>query len=124
MTGHKGLKIYKFVHYISLIYPFNRNKDFKMYDKIYYPYPATNSRFKYFIITPTGHKVNFGASGYEDFTIHKDPERKQRYIIRHQKRENWDKSGINTAGFWSRWLLWNLPTIKDSYKDIQKRFNI
>lgn len=93
-----------------------------MYNKIYYPYEATNKRFKFFIITSTGNKIHFGASGYEDFTTHKDKKRKELYINRHQKRENWGKSGINTAGFWSRWLLWNKPTLNESYKDIQKRF--
>ncbi len=68
-------------------------------------------------------KCLFGASGYSDFTIHKDGERKLRYIKRHNN-ENWTKSGINSAGFWSRWLLWNLPTISASYQDIKKRFNI
>lgn len=93
-----------------------------MYDKQYYPYPSTDSTHKYFIITSSGRKLNFGRKGYEDFTIHKDSERKQRYIDRHQKRETWGKSGIDTAGFWSRWLLWNKPTIKESYEDIKKRF--
>ena len=89
---------------------------------IYYPYPATDGRHKYYIITDTGQKLNFGASGYSDYTIHKDKERKQRYISRHKRNENWTKSGINTAGFWSRWLLWNKPTIEESYKDIEQRY--
>ena len=29
-----------------------------------------------------GKKVSFGASGYSDFTQHKDEDRKQRYIAR------------------------------------------
>ena len=29
--------------------------------------------------------VPFGAKGYSDFTLHKNPERKQRYIQRYQK---------------------------------------
>jgi len=33
--------------------------------------------------------VSFGASGYSDYTQHKDPERKQRYLNRHKKKENW-----------------------------------
>ncbi len=53
------------------------------------------------------------------FTIHKDEERKLRYIKRHNN-ENWTKSGINSAGFWSRWMLWHLPTISLSYQDIKK----
>jgi hypothetical protein len=65
-------------------------------------------------------KFNFGASGYSDFKIHKDEARKQRYINRHKNNENWSKSGIDTAGWWSRWLLWNLPSISASYQDIKK----
>ena len=30
------------------------------------------------------------------------------------------KSGIDASGFWSRWKLWNLPTIKNSYNDINE----
>lgn len=68
--------------------------------------------------------VHFGAEGYSDYTKHKDPERKQRYITRHKKRENWGKSGINTAGFWSRWLLWGEPTLTASKKAIEKKFGV
>ena len=68
--------------------------------------------------------IHFGAKGYEDFTTHKDEERKQRYIERHRKREEkfWNKSGIDTPSFWALFLLWNKPTIKESYADIKKRF--
>ena len=89
---------------------------------LYYPYPANDGKHKYYIITSSGRKIYFGAKGYSDYTIHKDPQRKQRYIERHKDKENWTKSGINTAGFWSRWLLWNKPTIETSYNDIKKRF--
>jgi hypothetical protein len=39
--------------------------------------------------------------------------------MKRQMNENWSKSRIETAGFWSRWLLWNKSTIKESYKDIK-----
>ena len=90
----------------------------------YYPYKSDKPNKKYYIITNNNKKVYFGASGYSDFTIHKDEARKQRYINRHQNNEGWSKSGIDTSGFWSRWILWHLPTIKESYQDIKKRFNI
>jgi hypothetical protein len=90
--------------------------------KYYCPYPANDGKHKYFIMTKSGKHIYFGAVGYSDFTIHKDPDRKQRYINRHDKNENWTKSGIDSAGFWSRWLLWNKPSIKASYEDIKKRF--
>ena len=54
--------------------------------------------------------LSFGAVGYSDYTIHKDFERKERYVARQSKHEDWHKSGLYTAGFWSRWLLWNLPS--------------
>ena len=93
-------------------------------NKIYYPYPANDGKHKYYIITKSGKKIKFGALGYSDFTQHKDEARKQRYINRHKKNETWTKSGIDTRGFWSKWLLWNLPSIKESYADIKRRFNI
>ena len=66
----------------------------------------------------------FGQAGASDMTQHKNEARKILYINRHKNNENWSKSGADTAGFWSRWLLWNKPTIKESYMDIKKRFNI
>ena len=75
-------------------------------------------------MTKDNKKVYFCASGYSEFTIHKDEARKQRYINRHKNNEDWTKSGIDTAGFWSRWLLWNKKTIQDSYKDIKNNFKI
>jgi len=29
-----------------------------------------------------------------------------------------------TKGFWSRWILWNKPTIDESINDIENRFGI
>ncbi len=69
-------------------------------------------------------KVYFGQASASDFTNHKNEQHKQLYINRHKNNENWTKSGINSAGFWSKHLLWNLPTITASYQDIKKRFNI
>lgn len=79
---------------------------------------------KFMVLTPSGKRVYFGATGYSDYTIHKDYERMQRYNIRHQKRENWTKSGVETAGFWSKWLLWNKPSFIGSLRDMEKKFKI
>ena len=88
----------------------------------YYPYKSDKPEKKYFIITSTNKKVYFGSSDYQDFTQHKDETRKNSYIKRHQKNEDWTKSGMDSAGFWSRYLLWNKESIKASYEDIKKRF--
>ena len=69
-----------------------------------------------------GKTVSFGARGMSDFTLHKDLLRKQRYLSRHSKRETWTKEWLTTSGFWSRWLLWNLPTLHKSTENMQKRF--
>jgi len=89
--------------------------------KQYYPYPATDGKHKYYIITESGKIIKFGAKGYSDYTIHKDEARRLRYVARHENNENWTKSGINTAGFFSRWLLWEEPNIKDAYKKIKDK---
>jgi len=67
--------------------------------------------------------IHFGDNRYDDFTTHGDEERKERYIKRHSGMgENWDDP--ETAGFWSRWLLWNKPSLKASIKDTEKRYDI
>jgi len=66
--------------------------------------------------------IHFGAEGMSDYTIHKDPKRKERYIKRHMKRENWNVP--MNAGSLSRWILWNEPTLSGSIKDYKKRFKL
>lgn len=85
---------------------------------------STRTDKKFMIITPDNKTIHFGQSGASDYTKHKDIERKKRYIARHQKNENWNKSGINTPGFWARWLLWNKPTLEESITNIMKKFNV
>jgi len=68
--------------------------------------------------------IHIGSKGMDDYTTHKDVERKDRYISRHRARENWTKTGIKTAGFWAYHLLWNKPSIAESIKDIKQKFNI
>ena len=64
--------------------------------------------------------VSFGAAGYSDYSVHKNPERKQRYIDRHKKNENWNDH--TTAGFFAKNILWNKPTITASITDTNNRF--
>ena len=67
--------------------------------------------------------VPFGASGMSAYTIHKDSERKARYINRHKgMNEDWTKSCINTTGFYSKHILWNKTTLKGSVEDLNKRY--
>ena len=93
----------------------------------------SNKRGKKWMVTFSDDvSVHFGAKGYSDYPKHQDEERKQRYIQRHggskeglsSTKEDWSKSGIRKAGFWSRWLLWNKPSMENSIIDIKKRFGI
>ena len=84
---------------------------------------STNKN-KQFDAIVDGKKISFGQDGASDFTIHKDPERKERYITRHAKREDWNKSGLKTAGYWSKHLLWNKDTLTKSINDISKKHNL
>jgi len=83
-------------------------------------YKARNGIHKFMAVFPDGAVVRFGRQGYSDYTKHKDPERMRRYIVRHQKRENWTKKGAKTAGFWSRWLLWSAPSLPAAIKKTEK----
>ena len=64
--------------------------------------------------------IHFGQAGASDFTKHNDTERKQRYIDRHKKRENWQDP--TTAGFFAKHVLWNKPTLTESIKDLDNRY--
>lgn len=80
---------------------------------------------KKFMVRVGNKTIHFGAKGMSDYTIHKDKERMYRYVKRHRgMNENWKKSGIATAGFWSKHLLWNKPSMNDSIKSTEKKFGI
>jgi hypothetical protein len=75
--------------------------------------------------------VKFGASGMNDYTIYNKEEgkkiadeHKKLYLARHRKREDWSKNGIDTPGFWSRWLLWNKPTLEKSLEYILDKYKL
>ena len=75
---------------------------------------------KYDAVVDGNKTIHFGAKGYSDFTIHKNEERKGRYITRHKKNENWNDP--MTAGFYAKNIFWNKPSVKASAEDTNKRF--
>jgi hypothetical protein len=94
--------------------------------------------------------VDFGANGYSDYTLHKNPMRMRLYVKRHggkikkdlmneinpsaiqnkmlniidSYKEDWSISGIKTAGFWSRWYLWSYPSRVKAKQFIEKKFKL
>jgi len=87
---------------------------------------STNSKKKYMAIFYNGKDkiktTHFGAAGMSDYTKHKDKARKERYLNRHRKRENWND--YMSAGSLSRYILWGEPTFRDSVKAYKKRFKL
>ncbi len=81
-------------------------------------YPSTIKGKRYTVYVPHGAdklvKVDFGSSEHDNYTIHKDPERKRLYQIRHKNDHINDPY---SAGFWSWWVLWNKPSLSDSFKE-------
>ena len=110
--------------------------------------PKKEKKFR--VVLPNGKKVDFGQKRYSDFTLHSNPMRMRLYVQRHgglipkstmdeqdpkkvlkkmlrvtrSDKENWARSGIDTAGFWSRWLLWSDPSLKKAKRIIEERFNV
>ena len=66
---------------------------------------------KYVVKLPSGKNLHFGSSQHSDYLIHKDNERKEKYLSRAMKIKN--KKGELTyenpesANFWSVNLLWS-----------------
>lgn len=71
--------------------------------------------------------IHFGASGYNDYTSFPSlirEKRKASYISRHRNKEDWSASGVDTAGFWAKHILWNLPSVQASLAQTRRAFNL
>ena len=87
------------------------------------PSHLATKKFDAHFITDTGDSkvVPFGAVGYSDYTIHKDPERQRRYIARHA-HEDW--SSPMSAGTLSRYVLWSSPSLKQGINNYIQKFRL
>jgi len=85
--------------------------------------PIADKKFRA-VFVDSGKYVDFGGRGYSDYTIHKDRQRMERYLVRHRRRETWTRAGMYTAGFWSRWLLWSEPSLDAAKRLMARKFGI
>ena len=98
----------------------------------YYLYKSDKPKKKYVLVI-SDKKIYFGATGYRDYTLmHKksskfyEPSKeerdkvKERYLKRHEKEPKEEKS----PSLLSDMILWNKPTIRESVKDYEKKFNV
>jgi len=77
--------------------------------KINKPFPSSNPKKKFdvYVKTREGNikKISFGAKGYEDFTTHKDKERRRLFRLRH-KCDPVSKLNKDSARYWACQFLW------------------
>ena len=69
-------------------------------------YPSTRKQKKYQIQDPNGKWIHFGQMGYEDYTKHKDKERRKRYLTRATKIHGQWKHNVYSPNNLAIHLLW------------------
>ena len=79
--------------------------------KLYTLYKSSSQKkYEVYIENPNTDRINkisFGAKNYSDYTIHKDKDRRERYLSRHQ---NDNIENPFYSGFWSWHVLWGKST--------------
>lgn len=87
--------------------------------------PMENKRYRAIFETDSGRQTHtdFGDSHLDNYTIHHDKERRERYLARHRANENW--SDPKSAGALSRWILWGDSTsLQENIKQFKRRFGL
>ena len=84
---------------------------------------AKNKKYKATFYRSNGTKksISFGDNRYEDFTMHKDKQRKLKYQSRH-KSDN--ITNPMSAGALSYYILWSKPSLRGGVKTYSDKFNI
>jgi hypothetical protein len=87
--------------------------------------PGSQKKMEAIFTDENGHqtKTKFGARGYEDYTIHKDPKRRQNYRSRHAK--DLDTNDYTRAGYLSYYILWGQSTsLQQNIRQYKKMFGL
>ena len=84
--------------------------------------PSKNNKKKYDARIDGTKTISFGQKMASDYTKHKDPIRKEAYIARHKKNEDWSKSNIASPAWMSRHILWEKPTLKGAVDNANKKY--
>ncbi len=66
--------------------------------------------------------IHFGQKGSNTFSEGATEGKKDAYLIRHKKNEDWNNP--LSAGALSRWVLWDVRGIKNGVAAFKKRFNL
>ena len=82
----------------------------------------SNQKGKRFVIIMQGMKHHFGSDVGKTFIDGRTQSERENWIKRHSVNKNWNNkhSGI----FFSRYLLWTEPTLKEAIKKLEKLLNV
>jgi len=84
----------------------------------------SNRKDKRYLATfNNGTKIHFGQKNGQTYIDHGDKEKRDAYLKRHQKNEDWNDP--YTAGALSRWILWgDSSNINNNIKYFKQRFKL
>ena len=104
-----------------------------MKDK-YYLFRSNKPSKKFVMLMPTQNHIHFfGSSSHRDYILMNDPESKyyepdhntrEHVKYNYHKRHLKEKGGVHTASSMSKIILWGRPSLTESIKSYEKKFNV
>lgn len=84
--------------------------------------PSTRQNKRFQATFKNGTTVHFGLKNGETYIDHGDKQKRENYLKRHIKNEDWNNP--YSAGALSRFLLWgDHKTLNENHKLFMKKFN-
>jgi hypothetical protein len=84
---------------------------------------STRAGKRYMATYANGKVVHFGQAGGQTYIDHGDKAKREAYLARHKKRENWNDPF--SAGSLSRYLLWGDSTnLETNHQAFMQKFPI
>jgi hypothetical protein len=85
--------------------------------------PSTRKDKRFMATYANGKVVHFGQANGKTYIDHGDKVKRENYLLRHKKRENWNDPF--SAGSLSRYLLWGDTTdLETNHQAFMKKFPI
>lgn len=84
---------------------------------------STRAGKRFMATYANGKIVHFGQAGGQTYIDHGDKAKREAYLARHKKRENWNDP--YSAGALSRWILWgDYVNLMDNIASFKRRFSV
>jgi hypothetical protein len=90
--------------------------------------PRRGKRFRVTLINDKDRRllkiIDFSSSEHENYLIHGDKKRRERYWKRHSGMSKERMHDPLTAAFWAANLAWTKPTIEEAKKYISNNYDV